>query len=221
MNTCIFITHKVQRGVSLLFALITLVALSLAAVALVRSVNTSSLIVGNLGFKQDSIAYAAQAAEAAIAFLDAQKKTGKLDSHDADLAYYATAHENLDPTNRRPADATRAVIDWAGDGCATGYDSGSFALCMQSLPSVSGPQGNVTRYTITRLCTLQQPATDPANICARPVRSSVIDSDDKGEKKYGGGPGSIVVEGGPYYRILVRSVGARNTVSFTETIVHF
>ena len=27
--------------------------------------------------------------------------------------------------------------------------------------------------------------------------------------------------GGPYYRILVRAVGGRGTVSYTETVVHF
>lgn len=221
MNIRIFINSATQRGVSLLFALITLVALSLAAVALVRSVNTSSLIVGNLGFKQDSIAYASQAAEAAIAYLNANKTTAKLNTNDTDVAYYATVNENLDPANRRPADATRAVIDWAGDGCATGYDVGSFAACLVSLPSVTGPQGNLTRYTITRLCTLQQPAADPANICARPVMASVTNLGGTGAVDYTDPRRITFTEGGPYFRILVRSVGARNSISYTETIVHF
>ncbi len=58
---------------SLIFALLTLVALSLAAVALVRSVDTSTTVIGNLGFKQDSTFYAGQAAEEAIAWLNANK----------------------------------------------------------------------------------------------------------------------------------------------------
>ena len=41
-----------QRGVSLIFALMALAVISLAAVALVRSVDTTSLVIGNLGFKQ-------------------------------------------------------------------------------------------------------------------------------------------------------------------------
>ena len=36
-----------QRGVSLLFAMITVVALSLAAVAMIRSVDTGTTILGN------------------------------------------------------------------------------------------------------------------------------------------------------------------------------
>jgi len=41
-----------QRGVVLFFALIALVVMSLAAVALIRSVDTNTLIAGNLAFKQ-------------------------------------------------------------------------------------------------------------------------------------------------------------------------
>ena len=41
-----------QRGLVLFFALIALVAMSLAALALVRSVDTSTLISGNLAFRQ-------------------------------------------------------------------------------------------------------------------------------------------------------------------------
>ena len=42
--------RRAARGASLVFAMITVVALSLAAVALVRSVDTGLNILGNLGF---------------------------------------------------------------------------------------------------------------------------------------------------------------------------
>ena len=41
-----------QRGVVLFISLIVLVAMTLAGVALVRSVDTTNLIAGNLAFKQ-------------------------------------------------------------------------------------------------------------------------------------------------------------------------
>ena len=44
-----------QRGVVLFIALIALVAMSLAAVALVRSVDTATIIAGNLAFKQSEL----------------------------------------------------------------------------------------------------------------------------------------------------------------------
>ncbi len=210
-----------HRGVSLIFALVTLVALSLAAVALVRSVNTSALITGNLGFKQDTIAYAAQASEAAIDYLKFNLKTNVLNGDDADKGYYATAYVALDPANRRPTDPNRWVIDWNGNSCATGYEGGTFAGCLKSLPAVVSGNENSTRYTIVRLCNLAGSAYDSANSCARPVNASYSDGGERGECNYQRCREVELIEGGPYYRILVRSVGARNTVSFTETLVHF
>lgn len=209
------------RGVSLLFALVTLVALSLAAVALVRSVNNSSLIIGNLGFKQDTIAFASRASEAAVDFLNGNISSGKLDKDDGDLGYYATANENLDPTNRRKTDATRAVVDWAGDDCKSGYAPGSFASCIKTVELADGARGNATRYAITRLCQQPLPADDPGNFCARPISATLTEGGDRGAIGYPGPRDVTLTEGGPYFRILVRSAGARNTVSYTETIVHF
>ena len=48
--------RRAQRGVSLLFALMALAAMLLAAVALVRSVDSGALVLGNLGFKQEATA---------------------------------------------------------------------------------------------------------------------------------------------------------------------
>jgi len=44
-----------QRGVVLFIALIVMVAMSLAAIALIRSVDTTNAIVGNLAFRLASI----------------------------------------------------------------------------------------------------------------------------------------------------------------------
>jgi hypothetical protein len=62
-----------QRGVVLFIALIVMVAMSLAAVALMRSVDTTTSVIGNLAFRQASILPANYAIEDAAAglFLDA------------------------------------------------------------------------------------------------------------------------------------------------------
>src|ERR1044072_4039301 len=61
-------THG-QRGVVLFIALIVLVALMLASVSLVRSVDTANIIAGNLAFKQASVQAADTGIEAAVAAL--------------------------------------------------------------------------------------------------------------------------------------------------------
>jgi len=56
-----------QAGLSLIFALLALVALSLGAVALIRSVDGGTLVLGNLGFKQDATVSTEKATESAAA----------------------------------------------------------------------------------------------------------------------------------------------------------
>ena len=58
---------QAQRGVVLFIALIVMVALSLAAVALVRSIDTTNAVIGNLGFRMSSILPANLAVESATA----------------------------------------------------------------------------------------------------------------------------------------------------------
>ena len=75
------------------------------------------------------------------------------------------------------------------------------------------------RYLITRLC----PATGApgaANACARPAASGSTDAAYRGEIRVGAGAPRPEAATTPYYRIIVRTVGGRGAVSFTETVVH-
>jgi Tfp pilus assembly protein PilX len=64
-----------QRGVVLFFTLIALVVMSLAAVALIRSVDTSTMIAGNMAFKQAGTSSGDAGIEAAIAWLKTANTT--------------------------------------------------------------------------------------------------------------------------------------------------
>lgn len=77
-----------QRGVVLLIALIALVALTLAGIALVRSVDTGNVIAGNLAFKQAALQVSDTGTEAALTALTTITTT----SLDADIPgqYFAT-----------------------------------------------------------------------------------------------------------------------------------
>ena len=90
-----------QDGVSLLFALLALVVLSMAAVGLVRSVDTGLLVQGNLGFKQDGVAAAASGAEEALKWLEMQASGDLEKDYPAGSGYYATSNETLDLTGNR------------------------------------------------------------------------------------------------------------------------
>lgn len=205
-----------QRGMSLLFSLLALAALSLAAVALVRSVNTSSQVIGNLGFKQDATSAGSRASELAIGWILAN--TPLLNSDQPGAGYYATSLESMDPTGRTTTTANKlGLINWDSDGCAYAT-SGSFANCsLLSAAVVPLPQEtNASRYLISRLCEKAE-APSSTNVCAQPATVSTADCKDKGTPPNCPKPKLV----SPYYRIIVRTVGARNTVSYTETIVHF
>jgi hypothetical protein len=122
-----------QRGLSLLFALIALAAISLAAVALVRAVDTGSLVIGNIGFKQDATAAASQAAEQAISWLQAHAGAA-LQTDIAASGYYAASRDSLDVTGQGSTSASRAVVDWGGDSCAV-YSS--YGSCVTASADVS------------------------------------------------------------------------------------
>lgn len=215
-------TRTGQRGVSVLFALITLVVLSLGAVALVRSVDTGTLLLGNLGFKQDALAASSVGTEAAIAWLETPP--GSLDSAQAAFGYSAVAIPALDPTGREVATGKESLtlVDWDSNGCKYAGLAGREPTCVQAGPEIQGKGGNKVRYVITRLCAMEGPP-DAANDCVMPVVNS-------------SGGGTTTQRGGisyshayrqtgrsisTYYRILTRTEGVRGTVSYTETLVHF
>jgi type IV pilus assembly protein PilX len=216
-----------QRGVSLLFALLTLVAMMMATLALVRSVDTSALLAGNIGLKQDATAAADQAARQAIAWL--VNNTASLNT-DASSGYYASTLElvaadgsvtpPIDVTGRQVSSNNRQLIDWDGDGCKYAT-SGTFKACTILSSSLDDINGNKPRYVIFRLCSKPGDFTKDDTIsCSTPLKSSSGGTTSKEACDYKGCP--IPTSGfQPYYRVVVRVQGARNTTSFTETIVHF
>src|ERR1700741_3462334 len=58
-----------QQGVVLFISLIVLVAMSLAGIALMRSVDTATLVAGNMAFKQSSLQSSHSAISSAVNWL--------------------------------------------------------------------------------------------------------------------------------------------------------
>ena len=80
-----------QRGIVVFVALIAVVMLSLAAVALIRSVHTSTLVVGNLAFRSAAMSMSTAAVEKAVFDMFPPTATiADLRNHDLNRNYYAT-----------------------------------------------------------------------------------------------------------------------------------
>lgn len=209
-----------QRGATLIFTLLALVALLLSSLTLVRSVDVSAMLMGNLGFKQDTTASGDQATRTAIDWLTANLAT--LNADMSASGYYASSKDAsnapLDVTGTQLENAaqetrnSRRLINWTDD-CAD---------CDIVPASVAADgNGNSASYVIFRMCDKAgDPATDTSIQCARPPGSAAGSAVVRGELNYAD-PMRFQSSAGPYYRIVVRVQGARNTVSFTETVVHF
>lgn len=210
--------RRAQRGISLVFALMALVILGFGAVALTRSVDTGTLIMGNMALKQDTLSASATGAEEAITWLAANASGTTLDTNNAARGYYASSTDKLDPTGNRTSSSNKlALVNWDGD--CNGAASGTYETC-DTLPFTgTNVNGNKVQWVITRLCAQANAPPSGVNLCVRPATTATSTALERGELNPGGRISAGIA--GPYYRVIVRVEGPRNTVSFTESLVHF
>jgi type IV pilus assembly protein PilX len=220
-----------ERGLSVLFAMLSMVALSFAAAGLVRATSSNSLVVGNLAFKADTAAFADVGTQAAIQWLEARVSV-TLQFDIPNEGYSATSIPALDPTGQRiyaapvvdpsvppslaPTTNSRVVIDWKGNGCSD-Y-TGSFDDCRTASAPVTGANGNSYRFFITRLCASD--GSVETNTCVTKSEESDVGNQNRDSldyQNYEKLKTQILLQ--PSYRIVVRAAGPRNAVTFTEAIV--
>lgn len=212
-------SKRSSQGLSLVIVLLALVTMGFAAVALVRSIDTGTLILGNLSFKKSASASSDQSADRAITWLQANLAGNTLHSNSTTNGYYATSLNSLDVAGNSN-DSSRPKVDWLGDSCGGCLSAGSCSSCIPPAASHSTTDGHTHRYLITRMCKTAEDPNASTNSCVFPTTSSSGTSPKKGELKYGENvrfTGSTT----PYYRIIVRTTGVRNTATITETYVHF
>lgn len=209
-----------QRGASLLFAMVTVVALSLAAVAMIRSVDTGTTILGNLSFKQDTLLATDDATRLAIQWLDESQQTDPeaLNVTQADLGYRAHLVPGLDPTSTSLS-PKRVAIDWNNDSCRS--QRGPTPVDCLKARELTLANQITARYLIVRLCSEAGSSTAGNNQCPRPLNSTRQFTKEQGEINSQNAVRIGSSSTAEYFRIVVRAQGARNTVSTTETLVHF
>jgi len=192
-----------ERGTILFIALIVLVAMSLAGIALMRSVDTNVLIAGNLAFRQGATAGGDRGVEDARAWIAGNAGILNDDRPAGASFYWANWQQNLDLIGNNP-DLLVADYDWSsGEPNDLGFDSA----------------GNQVQYVIHRLCD-----TAGAPNVVQCVRSALSTGSGPGSggsnqiQPLGGGnvqTGTVVL-----YRVTVRVTGPRNTVSFVQAVMN-
>jgi type IV pilus assembly protein PilX len=150
---------QAQRGVVLFIALIVLVAMTLAGIALSRSVGTGILVAGNLAFQEGATSSADGGIEAGRAWLVAQDA----DTLRVDQArgYFANWDTTFDPS----------TFNWTGLATTVGTDAA----------------GNTIEYVVHRLCrNSNETANAPGQQCVSLTSAGA--SSSKGGTSYGSTP---------------------------------
>lgn len=197
---------KREGGIVLFMALIMLVAMSLIGLALFRSVDTSTMIANNLGYRQSAIAAADKGTEVAINWILTNKSS--LTSDHPESGYYATDQAGTDFTKQATPSTTSDDVDWSGNGGTRR------AKVVNSTPDAAG---NKIAYIIHRMC--DQPGTYGASSTIQCAVSSSTVSTGGSQGVVSYGSYSITGKTMIYYRITTRTDGARNSVSYLQTMV--
>jgi hypothetical protein len=174
---------------ALIVALIVLAAMSLAAAALVRAVDTTTAIAGNLAFRDAAIASVDLAIEEAWAALF---EDGRISDRDQNLlaqGYYAA---------RQPGEDVRGVpqVLQAADrypAAARVIDAGN---------------GNTQRYIIERLCLHPGPSTPAHCALLRPPGAPAAGADAE-----------PIVPTISLFRVTVRVDGPQGTVTHAQAML--
>jgi hypothetical protein len=188
-----------------MIALIMLVAMTLAGIALVRSVDTTNIIAGNLAFKQSATNSGDIGTETGIteiATLASGVDPSVLYAAIGGRPYYSPTRDDPGPGQSWDAYWNNVIVPAGRAATVAVLDQ-------------SGNTVNTVSYTIHRLCNAVGGPTIVGTGCARSQSSGVDTDSDKG------GEVSIPVEAtsAVYYRITSRIVGPRNTVSYVQTVV--
>ncbi|WP_051293549.1 pilus assembly PilX family protein [Pseudoduganella violaceinigra] len=197
-----------QQGVVLPITLIVLVAMTLAGIAVMRSLDTASVIAGNMAFKQSATASGDFGVEAAITWLAAQNKNKAnplyIDGANATgTGYYATRQDTLDMTGNNTAGSTDNM-DWDN------------AARARTLPADSA--GNVVSYVIHRMC--NNAGTPDAVSCSMEQTSRSGSSKGIVRQMMTYQPNAWTeLANRVYYRVTARITGPRNTTSYVQVVV--
>ena len=195
-----------QRGVALFVALIAMVLLSIAGIALVRSVDTTSGVAGNIAFRMGSTGPVNDAIETAVDKLFRSKSILTY-QHDTANGYYALLQPGEKP-NGIPAvlagDYATMSVNYAGAGLPAAVVDASTKM--------------EVRYVIERIC--RDPGTAGpwpptiANCDTLPPKVSQAGTDNKPINK------TLTLPAIPNYRVTVRvDMQNSNTVSIAQAIL--
>ena len=200
-------SRRRSRGAALLIALVVLVALTLAGIAMMRSVDTATLIAGNIGFRQSTINAADQGVQAAYGYIF-PNMTSLASSSIDDPANGYTGSTLLGEAPDWYLNAANA--GWTNAVSCNGPTNTATACNTYGPGGTSVDQGgnNVT-YVIHRLC-------DPSGVICGQTQSGAASSGAGVDQSQ---PNFFIPPPSQHFRVTVRVTGPRNSTAYVQTLV--
>jgi Tfp pilus assembly protein PilX len=192
-----------QSGVVLIISLIVLIAMTLSALSLIRSVNMTNLIAGNLAFRESAVLSAERTSEYALQWLLGHESSASAAEGTAPEGAVPSCSLHSDCAGYRSARADPAV----GANWETFWNELPSGQVVTLSEDVAGNRG---AYIIHRLC--ERTGAPHQAKCSKPPKTNSNDTQIGGEDP-------IAVNTQVYYRITSRVSGPRNTTVYTQTIV--
>ena len=182
-----------QAGLVLVIALIVLVAMTLVAIGTLRSVDTGTVVAGNLAFKQSTLNGTDAPLEDAYRWLANNAGGNTLYTDNNGNGYFS---------------AVGVEVDWTDE---SNWIAGN-VVCTNSC--AADGNGNTAYYIIHRMCGTPGQPPGGTNVCATVSTGSGVEGNSDGFQS-----GQFQPPPSVYYRITARVVGPRNSVSVVQTFV--
>lgn len=184
-----------QRGYMLMLVLVVLVAMMVSGIALVRSIDTNTLVAGNLASRNSTVHSSDLAVQQAVTWIQANATTGVLFNDATANGYYAEEQE----PNWTVAGTWSVCTTTSGTSpCFTANDGA----------------GNQVSWLIHRMCSIAGAPNAANQFC-----SSLNNNGGASGNSYSSD--AVVFTGLPknFYRITIQVVGPRNTTTLTQAFV--
>lgn len=186
-----------QQGIVLIVALVVLVALTIAGIAMIRSVDTATLVAGNMAFQQSATHASDKGVEQALAMVRQKAIDGTLDTSDASNGYFATL-ANTD----KPSGTQSWQEFWQTSLAPAAFDAGEDQF------------KNHIYYVVHRQCAFAKPPGSGGECVASPA---IVAESPGGSHGVNAIP--LKAATAVYYRITVRVSGPRRTESYVQSYV--
>lgn len=210
--------HQRQSGMAMLIVLLALLLIAFASVALLRSTDTATQVIGNLGFQKTALGQADGALKLAENWISGNSSGGVLFADNASQGYYATSADNCDMTGNTTPAISSDNVAWPGSSKSANCTVVALAVTPDGLAT-----GYSVAYVINRLCNAPgDPAAPLADDGFTPMTCAHANTETlNGSTRASASYGQTPLSGGTqyYYRITAQILGPRSSVRYIQTLV--